>query len=182
MPFARWPATADRCRWNAATSPATSRASRPRIADHMKMLDQLEEVTTRLMGDQARVSRFDRRSAASVGAGQGQARGGPRGDRRHDRRLQGPDRPRRPARRAHGRLRVGDEPGSDRLLDDRDDRPQDQHARAQRDDRGRPRRRCRAQLRGGCRRGEEARSRYARRDQPDRLDHRRADPRSRRRH
>src|SRR6476646_6164846 len=27
-----------------------------RIAEHMKMLDQLEEVTTRLLGDQARVS------------------------------------------------------------------------------------------------------------------------------
>ena len=37
-----------------------------RIGEHLKMLDQLEEVTTRLLGDQARVSRFDRRGAAAV--------------------------------------------------------------------------------------------------------------------
>ena len=47
-----------------------------RIGEHIKMLDQLEEVTTRLMGDQARVA-IHRRSPAFVGAGQGQARGGP---------------------------------------------------------------------------------------------------------
>ena len=74
--------------------------------------------------------RFNRRSTAAQRAGQGQARGRPRGDRRHDRRLQGADRAGRPAGRAHGRLRLGDEPGPDRLLDHRDDRPQDQHAGA----------------------------------------------------
>ena len=118
---------------------------------------------------------FDRRSAAFVGTGEGQARGGSRGDRRHDRRLQGTDRSHRPARRADGRIRRGDEPGSDRFLDHRDDRSQDQHARIERDDRSGSCRRCRAQLRGRCRRSEEARSRHARRDQPDRPDHRRAE-------
>ncbi len=125
---------------------------------------------------------FDRRSAAAFGAGPRQARSGPRSDRRHHRRLQGPDRPRRPARRAHGGLRLGDEPGPDGFLDDRDDRPQDQHACAERDHRGGPRRRCRPQLRGRRRRSEEARPRHARGDQPDRVDDRRADPRGRRGH
>ena len=37
-----------------------------RIGEHLKVLDTLEEVTTRLLADQARVSRFDRRSAAAV--------------------------------------------------------------------------------------------------------------------
>ena len=149
-----------------------------RIDDAYEDARQLEEVTTRLLADQARVSRFDRRGAAPVRTGQGQARGRARGDRRHHRRLQGPDRTGRPAGRADGRFRVGDEPGADGFLDHRDDRPQDQHAGAQRDHRGGARRRCRAQLRGRCRRSEEARPRYPRGDQPDRPDHRRADPRS----
>ena len=46
-----------------------------RISEHLKMLDQLEEVTARLNDDQSRVSRFDRRGAAAERAGQGQARG-----------------------------------------------------------------------------------------------------------
>ena len=63
--------------------------------------------------------RFDRRSASAQRTGQGQARGGQGGDRGHDLGLQGPDRPRRPAGRANGRLRDRDAPGAERLVDDR---------------------------------------------------------------
>ena len=87
---------------------------------------------------------------------QGQARGRARCHRRHHRRLQGTDRTGRPAGRAHGRVRLGDAPGPDRLLDHRNHRSQDQHAGVERDHRSGPRRRCRAQLRGRRRRSEKA--------------------------
>ena len=112
--------------------------------------------------------RFDRRGAAAERAGQGQARSRQGGDRGHDLGLQGADRTGRPAGRTDGGLRHRDEPGPERVVDDRGDRAQDQHAGAQRDDRGGARRRCRAQLRGGRRRSEETRPRHPRRDQPDR--------------
>ena len=168
MRSARWRAIAGRCRSSAAMSPAMSQGVAERIGEHLKMLDGLEEVTTRLLADQARVSDstdearlLSEQAKAKLDAGREAIEGTIAG-------LQGPDRAGRPAGRADGRFRHGDEPGPDRLLDDRDDRPQDQHAGAQCDDRGRPRRRCRAQLRGRRRRSEEARPRHPRRDQPDR--------------
>ena len=102
-----------------------------RIGEHLKVLDALEEVTTRLLADQARVSRFDRRGAAAVSeqakakleAGREAIEGTIAGFKgltelvvQLGERMAG--------------FAVGDEPGPDRLLDDRDDRPQDQHAGA----------------------------------------------------
>ena len=137
----RWPAIAGRWRSNAATSPAMSPGVNERISANLAMLDSLEDVTTRLLADQAQVSEFHRRGARARRAGARQARPGPRRDRGHDPGLLGADRPRRPARRAHGRLRRGDGAGPEGLLEHRDDRQQDQHARAQRHDRGGARRR-----------------------------------------
>ena len=77
----------------------------------------LEEVTTRLLADQARVSDLDRRGASAGRAGARQARPGPRRDRGHDPDLHRPDRPGRPARRPHGRLRRGDGAGPEGLVD-----------------------------------------------------------------
>ena len=57
-----------------------------RIGEHLKALDALEEVTTRLLADQARVSDSTDEARLLSRAGQGQARGGPRGDRGDDRR------------------------------------------------------------------------------------------------
>lgn len=51
-----------------------------RIGEHLKMLDGLEDVTTRLLADQGRVSDFDRRGAVVVGTGESQARSRARGD------------------------------------------------------------------------------------------------------
>ena len=123
--------------------------------------------------------RFDRRGARARRAGARQTGRGPRRDRGHDQDLHRPDRTGRPARRPHGRLRRGDEPGPERLEQHREHRQQDQHARAQRHDRGGARRRGGALVRGRRRRGQEARARHARRDQPDRLDPGVADPRGR---
>ena len=91
----------------------------------------------------------------------------------------GPHRSRRPARRPHGRLRRGDGAGAERLLRDRDDRQQDQHARAQRHHRGGAGRRGGPLVRGRRRRGQEARPRHPRRDRRDRRHDRLADPRGR---
>ena len=134
-----------------------------RISANLRMLDTLEEVTTRLLADQARVSDStdEARVLAEQARGQARTRAAPRSRTRSD--LLRPDRPRRPARRPHGRLCRGDEPGAERLVQHRDDRQQDQHARPQRDDRGGAGRGGRALVRGGRRRGEEARPRYARR-------------------
>ena len=128
-----------------------------RIGEHLKVLDTLEEVTTRLLADQARCQRFDRRGAAAVSeqakakleAGREAIEGTIAGFKgltelvvQLGERMAG--------------FATRDEPGPDGLLDHRDDRPQDQHAGAERHHRGGPRRRCRPQLRGGCRRSEEA--------------------------
>ena len=153
-----------------------------RISTHLKTLDVLEEVTNQLLADQGRVS--DSTDEARILSEQAKAKldSGSRRDRRHHRGLSRPDRSGRPARRADGRLRDRDAPGPERLVDHRNHRAQDQHAGAQRDDRGGPRRRCRTQLRGGRRRSEETGPRHPRCDQPDRPDHRRVDPRGKRGH
>ena len=49
-----------------------------RITEHLKMLDGLEEVTTRLLADQARVSDSTDEARLLSRAGQGQARRRPR--------------------------------------------------------------------------------------------------------
>ena len=57
-----------------------------RIGEHLKTLDGLEEVTTRLLADQARVSDSTDEARLLSRAGQGQARRRPRSDRGHHRR------------------------------------------------------------------------------------------------
>ena len=66
----RWRAIAGRWRSSAATSPAMSHGVNERISANLKMLDGLEEVTTRLLADQARVadSTDEARRARRTGA------------------------------------------------------------------------------------------------------------------
>ena len=70
-----------------------------RISANLAMLDTLEDVTTRLLADQAQVAESTD-EAGPRRAGARQARSGPRRDRGHDPGLLGAHRPRRPAGRA----------------------------------------------------------------------------------
>ena len=76
-----------------------------RISDHLKVLDGLEEVTTRLLADQARVS--DSTDEARLLSEQAKAKLEAAARRsKAPSALQGPDRAGGPAGRADGRLRL----------------------------------------------------------------------------
>ena len=132
-----WPAIAGRWRSSAATSPAMSPASTSASPRTSRMLDSLEDVTTpaaRRPGAGRRIPPTRRASSPSRRASKlDQGRGAIEDTIQvfsvlTDLVVQ--------LGRADGRLRRGDEPGPEGLLEHRDDRQQDQHARPQRHDRG----------------------------------------------
>ena len=142
-----------------------------RISDHLKVLDGLEEVTTRLLADQARVS--DSTDEARLLSEQAKAKlDSGRGDRRHDQRFKGlTELVVQLGERMAGFAAAMNQVQTVSSTIETIARKTNMLA-LECHHRGGLCRRCRPQLRGGRRRGEEAGPRHPRRDQPDRFDHR----------
>ena len=108
-----------------------------RISANLKMLDTLEEVTTRLLADQARVAEFDRRGAGPRRAG---ARASSTRAGRRSRTRSASSRGLTDLVVQLGERMAGFAEAMSRVQNvssqHRDDRQQDQHARPQRHDRG----------------------------------------------